>query len=84
MAAAALLPDFHIVQSLAFGCLSGSRSEVLHLVGRAVSSAVLFDLLEVHPVAVRKPGVIAGPAPNGDQHVLFIFIIVSVYSFSVH
>jgi len=82
--AATLLRYFHIVQRFSFCRLGSCRSEVFHVIGLTFCPPVLLDLLKVQWVPVRKPGVVAGPAPNRDQHVLFLFIIVSLYSFSVH
>lgn len=68
MATATLLRNLYVVQSTSFSSLYRRRGQVLHLIGLTVCPAILFDLLQVHGIAIRKPRVIASPASDGDQH----------------
>ena len=68
MATATLLRNLDIIQSTTFSSLYRRRGQVLHLIGLTFGPTILLDLLQVHRIAIRKPGVVASPASDGDQH----------------
>ena len=68
MATATLLGNLHIIQSTSFRSLYRRRGQVLHLISLTFCPAILLNLLQVHGIAIRKPGVIASPASDRDQH----------------
>ena len=81
--ATALLVELDEVQRPALGGLYGCSCKVLHLVSLSHLATELLHLLQINRVARGQPGIVAGPAPDGDNHLLLFLVLESLYSFSI-